>query len=141
MTKIKQVAIAVGDPDKAATFYEQAVGLKIIGKFNNSNEEGYFLTDGDINIALLKFKNEAAADGAPGGTSYRGLHHIGYLVDNLEEARAKLEGANAPGFPLKDPHYVKFNAPDGEIGEITEVGWLGMSATLTVDPHECGPNG
>ena len=134
MAKIKQIAIAVENPDKAAKFYSETFGMKIIGKWDNDREEGYFLTDGDINMALTKFKTEEAAVFIEGGTNYRGLHHIGFHVDDYEKACSTLEETtgNKP-IPVTNPGYAKYKGPDGEIIEISETGWPGISATLTPD--------
>src|SRR6266511_1523496 len=56
---------------------------------------GCFLTDGDINLAILDFKNDAAA-GAERGRGWSGLHHIGFQVENLEASADKLKAAGAP---------------------------------------------
>ena len=64
-------------------------GLHHIGRVDNSNAEGYYLTDGNINIAVLHFKNEVVAgEGfAPG---YSGLHHIGFQVQDAATTDAVL---------------------------------------------------
>ena len=61
MGKIKHIAIATQDPDKAAQFYIDVFGLKQIAKINSPGATGYMLSDGDINMALLKFKNDQVA--------------------------------------------------------------------------------
>ena len=77
MAKLKHLAIATQDPDSVADFYKSVFELDEVGRVDNSNAEGYYLTDGNINIAVLHFKNEVVAgEGfAPG---YSGLHHIGF---------------------------------------------------------------
>ena len=97
--KIRHIAIATQDPDTIATFFKQAFGLQQVGVANSDLATGYFLTDGYINLAILKFKNDYAAytEGAP---RYEGLHHFGFKVDNLEEARKQVEAAGATFQPL-----------------------------------------
>jgi catechol 2,3-dioxygenase-like lactoylglutathione lyase family enzyme len=70
--KIRHIAIATQDPDKIAAFFKQALGLKQVGVANSDLATGYVLTDGYINLAILKFKNNYAAytEGAP---RYEGL--------------------------------------------------------------------
>ena len=137
MAKIKQIAIAVENPDKAAKFYSETFGMKIIGKWDDDREEGYFLTDGDLNLALTKFKTEEAAafiEGVEGGTNYKGLHHIGFHVDDYEKACSTLEETiGNKAIPATNTGFAKFKGPNGEIIEISETGWPGMSATLTTD--------
>lgn len=135
MAKIKQIAIAVENPDASAKFYSETFGMSIIGKWDNDREEGFFLTDGDINMALTKFKTEEAAVFIEGGTSYRGLHHIGFYVDDADEACATIErnSGNERIPEVTNPGYAKFHGPNGEIIEISETGWPGMSTTLSPD--------
>ena len=61
MAKIKHIAIATQDPDKTAKFYIEVFGLREIAKINSPGALGYHLTDGDINLAILKFKNDQTA--------------------------------------------------------------------------------
>jgi catechol 2,3-dioxygenase-like lactoylglutathione lyase family enzyme len=80
MAKIKHIAIATQDPEKTANFYKDVFGLEEVGKVSGENAEGYYLSDGNVNIAILRFKNETVA-GEEFGTGYSGIHHIGFQVD------------------------------------------------------------
>ena len=139
MAKIKHIAIATQDAEKAARFYTEVFGLKEIGKLDGPNASGYFLSDGNINMAILNFKNEAAS-GAEYGTSYSGLHHIGFQVEDLDETAKKLEVADskprddinaALGVGMGGPRHgnveVKYSGPDGVIIDISQTGWSGAS--------------
>ena len=95
MAKIKHIAIATQDPEKTAQFYKEVFGLREIAKINSPGATGFHLTDGDINFAVLKFKNDQTA-GVPQGKEYSGLHHIGFEVDSIEAVDKKLAGAGAP---------------------------------------------
>ena len=53
MARIKHIAIRTGDVEKTATFYKEAFGLKQVGLGQN----GIYLTDGHLNIAVLKFQS------------------------------------------------------------------------------------
>ncbi|MGZ8442518.1 MAG: VOC family protein [Candidatus Binatia bacterium] len=139
MAKIKHIAIATQDPEKTAQFYKEVFGLKEIAKINSPGATGYHLTDGDINFAVLKFKNDQTA-GVPQGKAYSGLHHIGFEVDSIEAVDKKLADAGAP---IRDDinqalglgrnlasHVnaeVKYSAPDGVIIDISETGWAGTA--------------
>ena len=52
MARIKHIAIRTGDVEKTAAFYKEAFGLKQVGLGQN----GIYLTDGHLNIAVLKFQ-------------------------------------------------------------------------------------
>lgn len=139
MAKIKHIAIATQDPEKTAQFYKEVFGLREIAKINSPGATGFHLTDGDINFAVLKFKNDQTA-GVPQGKGYSGLHHIGFEVDSIEAVDKKLAGAGAP---IRDDinqalglgrnlasHVnaeVKYSAPDGVIIDISETGWAGTA--------------
>ena len=58
MAKIKHIALATQEPHETARFYREVFGLKVVGKVDNDNSEGYYLSDGSINIAVLRYKNE-----------------------------------------------------------------------------------
>jgi lactoylglutathione lyase len=129
--KIRHIAIATQDPDKIATFFKEALGLQQVGVANSDLATGYFLTDGYINLAILKFKNDYAAytEGAP---RYEGLHHFGFKVDNMEDARKHLEEAGATFQPLGGKATgqgmvdveVKYYLPNEVRIDLSEKGWF-----------------
>ena len=84
MGKLKHVAITSQTPRQTADFYKEAFELEEIGEIDSELVEGFFLSDGHVNLAILKFRDERVA-GKEFGTSYSGLHHIGFEVDNLAE--------------------------------------------------------
>src|SRR3954465_15902829 len=85
MAKLRHIAITVPDPRKAAEFYMKAFGLKKVGETDWANPRGVYLSDGEINIALLISNTE----GAPGnrGRAFVGVHHIDLQVEDCEGAR------------------------------------------------------
>src|SRR5215212_7604509 len=93
MPKIKHIAIATQDAEKTARFYIDVFGLKEIGKVDSPNASGYYLSDGDVNMAILDFKNDAVA--GERGKEYSGIHHIGFQVESLEEMTARLTAAGS----------------------------------------------
>jgi methylmalonyl-CoA/ethylmalonyl-CoA epimerase len=132
MAKIKHIALASQDPEATAAFFEEALGLQRVSQVNSHLAEGFYLTDGSINIAILKYRNDEAAD-VPEGTSFVGLHHIGFKVDDLDEAYAKLDAAKAdkrPQMAMPGPgrtFEVKYRSPDGVLFDISHTGWPGAS--------------
>ncbi len=139
MAKIKHIAIATQDADKTAKFYIDVFGLKEIAKLDSPTASGYYLSDGDINVAILDFKNDAVA-GSEYGQDYSGLHHIGFEVESLEEIAERMATANAS--PRDDINEalalgmdgqrhanveVKYRGPDGIILDVSETGWVGTS--------------
>jgi catechol 2,3-dioxygenase-like lactoylglutathione lyase family enzyme len=137
MPKIKHIALSTQDPEATAKFYVDVFGMKQVARIDQPACAGYFLTDGDLNVAILKFKNDAAA-GAERGKGYVGLHHFGFQVESLEAIAERLAAAGserrddvnaALNIGKSDEHYanveVKYRAPDGVMIDVSETGWVG----------------
>ena len=137
MPKIKHIAISTQDVDKTAKFYIDVFGMKQVGKVDSMGARGYYLSDGDINLAILNFKNDAVA-GAERGKEWSGIHHIGFQVESLEDIADKLNTAGAPrrddinealGVGQGRRHggnvEVKYSGPDGVVLDASETGWVG----------------
>ena len=136
MARIKHIAIATQDPEATAKFYVEGLGLEIAGKVNSVAAEGYYLTDGYINLAVLKFKNDDAAD-TEGAPRHTGIHHFGFKVEGMEEAQEQILSAGATkkesaitdanGHARTGNVEVKFTGPDGITVDLSETGWAGAS--------------
>jgi glyoxylase I family protein len=139
MAKIKHIAISTQDVEKTARFYIDVFGLKEVGKVDSPGASGYYLTDGDINLAILNFKNDVVA-GAERGKDYSGIHHIGFQVESLDDVADRLSAAGST--PRDDvnralgvgrgPRHggnveVKYAGPDGVMVDVSETGWVGTS--------------
>jgi len=137
MAQIRHIAISTQDPDATAKFYVDVLGLKEIAKIDSAGATGYYLSDGNINLAILNFKTDQAA-GAERGRGFSGLHHIGFEVESLEEIEAKLAAAGSTarddinaalrlnmGGPRHANVEVKYRAPDGVTIDVSETGWVG----------------
>ena len=136
MAKIKHIAVATQDPEGTARFYTDVFGMKQIGRIDSPNVRGYFLTDGDINFAILNFKSDAAA-GEERGKDWSGIHHIGFQVESLEAIADKLVAAGSSrrddinqalgvgGHQAHGNVEVKYSGPDGVTLDVSETGWLG----------------
>src|SRR4030088_2753742 len=94
MAKIKHIALSTQDVDKTAKFYIDVFGMKESAKIDSPGARGYYLSDGDLNLAILNFKNDAVA-GVERGKGWSGIHHIGFQVESLEEIARKLEYAGS----------------------------------------------
>jgi catechol 2,3-dioxygenase-like lactoylglutathione lyase family enzyme len=140
MSRIKHIALSTQDPEKTARFYVDVFGLKQIGRVDHPAVSGFFLSDGELNLAVLKFKNDAVA-GAERGKGFSGIHHIGFQVDSLEAIAERLAAAGserrddvneALGVGHGDQRYanveVKYGGPDGVMLDVSETGWVGTSS-------------
>ncbi|PYP40873.1 MAG: bleomycin resistance protein [Gemmatimonadetes bacterium] len=139
MPKIKHIALSTQDPDGTARFYVDVFGMKQIGRIDSPAVRGYFLSDGDINVAILNFKTDAAA-GVERGKGFSGIHHIGFQVESLDAIAERLAAAGserrddvneALGVGQARQRYanveVKYRGPDGVMLDVSETGWVGTS--------------
>jgi methylmalonyl-CoA/ethylmalonyl-CoA epimerase len=125
--RIRHIALSVPDPWATAAFYKSAFGMTEVGETDSRLAEGVFLTDGVINLALLKFKDEHASQGK--GVDYVGLHHVGFWVDDVPTT-AKAASASGAEWLMGDPtdnsgYEVKYTDPNGIIFDISQGGWGG----------------
>ena len=126
VAKLRHIAIAVNDPEKAAQFFEQAFGMTRAG----NAMRGVYLTDGVMNVALLNF----AKEGVPGfedQEGYEGIIHFGMWVDDVDETDRRIKeagGSYMTGRFEKNPNVfyeVKYKTPEGIVFDITANGWKG----------------
>ncbi len=133
MAKLRHIALSVPDPEKSAQFYESTFGMKRVGTTDSPLATGVYLSDGVVNVALLKYKSDEPA-GKERGKDYVGVHHFGFQVDDLEDTRRKL-GEHGASFFMDVPEErrtiffeEKYRDPDGIIFDISHEGWAGTSA-------------
>ena len=136
MAQIKHIAIATNDAESTAKFYSEVFGLRQVAKLDSENAKGYMLSDGNINMAILDFQNDAVA--GERGQDWEGIHHIGFEVESLEDIEARLAAANSKpmdevnqalhvgmGGPGTQNVETKYEGPNGEMIDVSETGWVG----------------
>ena len=127
MPKLRHIAIAAEDPEAMAEFYKKAFDFKEVGRPNGYLADGVFLSDGTLNMAILKFKTDQLGK----GMDFRGIHHFGILVEDVDQAAKKVEA-------LGGTHYmdqsdaervggfeVKLYGPEGVLFDVAEHPWTG----------------
>jgi len=130
MGKLRHIALSVPDPRKSADFYIKAFGMTKVGQNDSDLFEGVYLSDGVVNLALLRFKTDELA-GEECGKDFVGLHHIGFWVDDAHASRTQVESAGAAYWMGEVPdqeqsfYEVKFRDPNGVIFDISANGWGG----------------
>lgn len=132
MAKLRHIAICVRDLEKAAQFYESVFGLERVGADDLEFASGIYLSDGVVNLALLKYKGERGS-GMADGANFVGSHHFGFVVDDLEASRRRIEEAGGSfffslGVAEKENFEMKFKDPDGIIFDISQKGWTGTGS-------------
>src|SRR5215207_6658874 len=129
MAKIRHIGITTNDPEGSAEFFKQAFGFEEV--FRSPSGEGVVVSDGYINVTLLKFKVDRYGGGRPG------LHHFVIKVEDLAQAEGQIAplGAvelaewnrtygNQEGTP---EHWVgerKWMTPEGISIEVNPSGWV-----------------
>ena len=134
MPRISHIAIATQDLEGTTKFYKEGLGLIEVGKVSSALAEGCYLSDGYINVAILKYRTDEVAmtEGAP---RHAGIHHIGFSVDDMESAQAQILGAGATphleqqvNAAMKAPNSLnveyKFSGPDGVTLDLSASGWV-----------------
>ena len=134
--RIRHIALSVADPWETAAFYKDALGLQEVTELDGPLAEGVFLTDGVVNLAILKFKDDEAAQGT--GKDFVGIHHFGFWVDDVIETGDRVRAAGAKwimGDP-NNPHGYEIKHTDlsNVIFDIAAHGWAGAQK----DPGEAG---
>jgi catechol 2,3-dioxygenase-like lactoylglutathione lyase family enzyme len=126
MAKLRHIAIAAKDPDAMAVFYKQAFDFKEVRKTDGPLAYGYHLSDGTIDLAILRFKTDQLGK----GLDYTGLHHFGILVEDVARAAQKLEDLGGKHYMDQDSDRiggfeVKFYGPEGVLFDVAEHPWTG----------------
>lgn len=140
MAKIKHIALTTHDLEKVASFYKDVFGMEEVGRSGTTH---VYLSDGDLNLTIRACKKSDDPDVGAQGEDFSGIHHIGFVVDDVVACTNRMELAGATRLtPLKavgagqasrgtqGPRNaeVKLSGPDGVIIDISEFGWVGNSA-------------
>src|SRR5919109_1999390 len=124
MAKLRHIAVVVRDLERAARFYETVFELERVGEEHIDMGSAIYLSDGVINLALLKYKGEMGS--GLKDKSFVGAHHFGFQVDDLEAAKNRVEAAGGKFFftlgkSKEEANFeVKYKDPDGVIFDISE---------------------
>ena len=123
--RLRHIALCVKDIKATADFYEKAFGLKRTEIKEGATAWNCYMSDGEVNLALLQYKSEVGSGVAPGWT---GIHHFGFQCDDLPAQQKKIEKAGGKFFfdlnkPEDDGFERKFKDPDGIVFDINWKGW------------------
>ncbi|MFQ5947010.1 MAG: VOC family protein [Anaerolineae bacterium] len=122
MVKIRHIAYRAADVEAMASFFVNAFGMKLIRR---RHQGGIDLSDGTINLAVVPLKTTGP------WPAQQGADHIGFMVEDEEEAVGHLEAAGARKIgSTVDPYQLKFQGPEGIVVEIGD--WPGAERTNKV---------
>ena len=117
MAKLRHIAITVADLKSSADFYEKAFGMSRL----RENAVAVSLSDGVVNITLLKFPTDEMA-GDERGKDFTGLHHIGFVVDDVDASGEHVTRCGASFHKAPTPEMqaeTKYRGPDGVIFDLS----------------------
>src|ERR671922_2991486 len=92
MAKIKHIALTTHDLEKVASFYKDVLGMTEVGRSGSSH---IYLSDGDLNLTIRACKKSDDPDVGAQGEDFSGIHHIGFVVDDVLDCAEKMERAGA----------------------------------------------
>ena len=117
MARIVHIAVKVDDLEKATQFYEKTFGFVEVETGQVRDHTSRHLTDGAIDLALIKYDSEDSAESRAAGLGPC-IHHFGIEVDDIKQSAAELEKSGCE--LISDPGVIpiKFRAPGGTVAEI-----------------------
>jgi catechol 2,3-dioxygenase-like lactoylglutathione lyase family enzyme len=128
MAKLRHIAINVENLDEDAKFYAEAFELEEISRVGTAESGAVYLSDGIINVALIKISDPNFPNYNP-----RGLNHIGFVVKDLDAAIDRAEKAGAVATVDRNNRMagvtweMKMKAPSGVAFDLSDHGWPGVS--------------
>jgi len=117
MNRIVHIALKVNDLDRTSEFYEKVFGFEPVETSKVRDHTSRHLSDGAIDLALIKYDSEESAEAKAAGQGPC-IHHFAIEVDSLEKYLAEIGrfGCEIISDPGVIP--VKFRAPGGTVLEI-----------------------
>lgn len=83
INRIHKIALVTDDIEGAVEFYTKVLGLEVVERFPNKDDEDFvFLRAGDITLELMPKKTMEAEEG---------FHHISFRVDSVDGAAQELK--------------------------------------------------
>ena len=128
MPKIKHIGITTNDPGSTADFFINTFGLTEVER--DPDNESVILSDGYINVTLLKFQYDRYGGGHPG------IHHFGFQVEDLNQTGEAIQSeggyeltywnqtyGNNEGTPDNWVGEKKYMTPEGIALDVNPTGW------------------
>jgi hypothetical protein len=127
--KLRHVAINCEDLEGEANFMKSAFELEEVGRVGDVNRSGaIYLSDGVMNIALIKMEDPNFPNYHP-----QGLNHIGFVTEDLDGSIDAAEAVGAKS--MVDRNHkdagatweMKMKSPSGKFDfDLSDHGWPGI---------------
>ena len=104
LKKIHHVAIIASDYEKSRDFYVNKLGLPLVREVYRQDRQDYILTllVGDVEVELFVEKDPPQRVTNP---EARGLRHLAFHVEDIEEAVKEVNALGIPTEPIRvDPY-------------------------------------
>jgi methylmalonyl-CoA/ethylmalonyl-CoA epimerase len=129
--KLRHLALNTADLEGTVDFYKRVFDMEEVGRNPTQFTDGIYLSDGTLNVTILRFKSLETALNMT-RSSALGLSHFGFWVESLEETARRLQQAGAQHLIMGENeqrvlihHEDKWRGPDGVVLDITDTGWTG----------------
>ncbi len=128
--KLRHVAINCEDLEGEAQFMKDAFELEEVGRAGDVTKSGaIYLSDGTVNIALIKIEDPDFPNFNP-----QGLNHIGFVTPDLDGSIDAAEAAGAKSMVDRNNKMagvtweMKMKSPSGKFDyDLSDHGWPGVT--------------
>jgi lactoylglutathione lyase len=117
MARIVHIALKVDDLEKATEFYEKSFGFVEVETGQVRDHTSRHLTDGAIDLALIKYDSEESAEARASGLGPC-IHHFAIEVEDMKKSAADLQSFGCEIISGPGVIQIKFRAPGGTVAEI-----------------------
>ena len=117
MARIVHIALKVDELERTSQFYENVFGFKEMDTAKVRDHTSRHLSDGTIDLALIKYDAEESKESLAAGQGPC-IHHFAIEVEDVEKYAAEIKkyGCDIVSDPGVIP--IKFHAPGGTVAEI-----------------------
>lgn len=115
---VHHIAIIAGNYQQSKTFYTEVLQLQVIREVYRADRDSYKLDLGLNGQYIIELFSFPGAPERPSRPEARGLRHLAFAVDDLDQSIAAINAKGAETEPIRiDPHTGKrftfFADPDG----------------------------
>jgi lactoylglutathione lyase len=117
MARIVHIALKVDDLERTSQFYENVFGFKEMDTAKVRDHTSRHLSDGTIDLALIKYDAEESKESLAAGQGPC-IHHFAIEVEDVEKYAAEIKKYGCEIVSDAGVIPIKFHAPGGTVAEI-----------------------